>query len=114
MTDFNDPEYHTPPSRPLRDYGLEAHQEAEKHLSACWEAYFDEEQDGLSDVEWPETAGPFCGCDTCIVREVLHAAYPILREGILAEQAPKMSDCPSPLGTVCKDPACPLHFGRVR
>lgn len=30
--------------------------------------------------------------------------------GPLAGAAPRMSDCPSPLGTVCKDPACPLHF----
>jgi hypothetical protein len=27
-------------------------------------------------------------------------------------EGPKMSDCTSPLGTVCKDPACPLHYGR--
>lgn len=26
---------------------------------------------------------------------------------------PKMSDCTSPLGTICKDPACTLHFSRV-
>lgn len=26
----------------------------------------------------------------------------------------QMSDCTSPLGTVCKDPACPLHFGQGR
>lgn len=25
-------------------------------------------------------------------------------------EPPKMSDCPSALGTVCKDPACPVHF----
>lgn len=26
---------------------------------------------------------------------------------------PKMSDCTSPLGAVCQDPACPLHFGEA-
>ena len=24
----------------------------------------------------PELAGPYCGCVTCMVREVLHAAWP--------------------------------------
>lgn len=28
-------------------------------------------------------------------------------------EPPKMSDCPSPLGTVCKDPSCPVHFGAL-
>lgn len=34
-------------------------------------------------------------------------------DGVIVEDTPpaKMSDCTSPLGEVCKDPACPLHFG---
>lgn len=30
-------------------------------------------------------AGPFCGCLTCEVREILHAAYPHLRDIALLE-----------------------------
>jgi len=30
-------------------------------------------------------AGPFCGCMTCEVREILHAAYPHLRDIALLE-----------------------------
>lgn len=29
---------------------------------------------------------------------------------MIRETGSKMSDCTSSLGTVCKDPACPLHF----
>jgi len=37
--------------------------------------------------EWDDLAGPFCGCDTCVVREVLDAAWPFLRQvAILQEQ----------------------------
>ena len=58
------------------DLGLEAHQAAEQHLTACWEA-LDAENEGEV-VDWPDTAGPYCGCQTCTVREVLHAAWPYI------------------------------------
>lgn len=32
------------------------------------------------DEDSPETVAPYCGCTTCQVREVLHAAWPHLRE----------------------------------
>jgi len=82
-----------------RDFGLEAHQAAEAHLHACqaaldYEDYgdyyadLDEDSDG-EDVELPDypedMAGPYCGCQTCMVREVLHAAWPILLEAARAE-----------------------------
>lgn len=51
------------------DFGMEAQQAAEDRL----EAYF------LDDGE--------CGCPTCIVREVLTAAWPILLEAARAEVA---------------------------
>lgn len=66
-----------------RDYGLEAHQAAEKHLEACDYALH-VEIDGEA-PDFPETAGPYCGCETCIVREVLFAAWPILLEAARAE-----------------------------
>lgn len=58
----------------MTDWGLEAHRAAEAHLEACWEALMDETEGG--DGDWPDVAAPFCGCHTCEVREVLHAAWP--------------------------------------
>lgn len=56
------------------DYGQRAQIAAEEHLMACWDYLHD-------DGEEPEDlAGPFCGCQTCEVRETLHAAYPHLQE----------------------------------
>jgi hypothetical protein len=69
-----------------RDYGYEAHRAAEKHLIACFEA-LDAEGEG-DDGQWPpDMAGPFDGCDTCQVRETLHAAWPFLLEAARAELA---------------------------
>lgn len=68
-----------------RDYGIEAQAAAEAHLEACFTALFEESEDGTP--QWPETAAPFCGCETCTVREVLHAAWPILLEAARAEVA---------------------------
>lgn len=68
-------------SEPERDYGAEAQAAAEKHLEACW-AWFHHEQDGedlpedLAHLTASPSVGGFCGCDTCEVREVLHAAWP--------------------------------------
>ena len=58
---------------------------AEVHLDACYADMW--EQDQLGEGEegeefFPEgeiqQAGPFCGCNTCVVREVLHASYETL------------------------------------
>lgn len=57
-----------------RDWGLEAHQAAEAHLGLLW-AMENGEGDGPE-----ETAGPWCGCETCVIREVLHAAWPYMIE----------------------------------
>lgn len=62
-----------------RDYGLEAQKAAEQHLDALGEAE-EREENGEQDVQWPESAGPWCGCGTCTVRETLWAAWPILLE----------------------------------
>lgn len=64
-----------------RDYGLEAQRAAEEHLERLYEA---DEMD-----EYPEdypALAPFCGCTTCIVREVLYVGWPILEEAVLAEE----------------------------
>jgi hypothetical protein len=54
---------------------------AEARLNAAdeWLWVEDEgEHAGLHDTvpDGPELAGPYCGCTTCIVREVLDAAWP--------------------------------------
>jgi len=68
------------------DYGLTAQAAAEAHLLACREAMEQWEEAGevTEAVESPASA-PFCGCQTCEIREVLWAAWPILRQGVLDE-----------------------------
>jgi hypothetical protein len=65
-----------------RDYGFEAHAAAEEHLYACHEALRAEEDD-VEGVDSPASA-PFCGCETCEVREILFAAWPFLKLAALA------------------------------
>jgi len=62
------------------DFGLIAAWAAENHLEECHAADFHEENTG-EDIS-PASA-PFDGCTTCVVREVLHIAWPILREAAL-------------------------------
>lgn len=68
----------------MTTYELEqaAQKAAEERLNAAYERLWSEE-DGEAphedSPEWDEV-GPFCGCDTCIVREVLDAAWPYLKE----------------------------------
>lgn len=45
-------------------------QAAELRLAACQEALYEEEGAATPSI------APFCGCDTCVVREVLDAAWP--------------------------------------
>ncbi len=55
----------------MDDPGFVAHQAAERHMAAVWAAFYAEEdgEEGEELVESP-AFGPFCGCDTCIIREV--------------------------------------------
>jgi len=77
----------------MRDYGMEAQAAAEKHLNDCmaWLDY--QESDGVAEAYGVSTtpgipeglvvdpaSAPFDGCDTCVVREVLFAAWPIMVE----------------------------------
>jgi hypothetical protein len=63
------------------DIGVVAQRAAERHLAACQEAMYESEEEADPD-KWPESpaSAPFCGCDTCVVREVLYIAWPILEE----------------------------------
>lgn len=63
------------------DWGVKAQRAAEEHLLACYEAMHALDE-GAQDVEDP-AVGAFCGCETCEVREVLMAAWPILRVAAL-------------------------------
>ena len=70
-----------------RDWGLEAHAAAEAHLDLVqqWMDYYDDgETPGGRPAQDDPAAGPFCGCETCIIREVLYAAWPIIEEATLA------------------------------
>jgi hypothetical protein len=55
--------------------------DAEAHLERLqlelWEVDYGEDEEDISESDdWPlQPAGPFCGCTTCVVREVLHAAF---------------------------------------
>lgn len=51
----------------------QAHKKAEEHLAACNEAMFDDDGNEAIDKESP-AVGPYCGCETCMIREVLWAA----------------------------------------
>ena len=68
-----------------RDFGYEAQRAAEAHLEACYEALYDEDGEEREDLPESPAVGPFCGCTTCEIREVLHAAWPILFEAVKAE-----------------------------
>jgi len=73
------------------DFGIEAQKAAEHHLQNCAEMLDVEEQWGQGEAEgrktmWDtEPIGPYCGCDVCIVREVLYAGWPIAEESVLDE-----------------------------
>ena len=63
----------------IEDVGTEIQRKAEEHLMKCQEQLFGEEEGTDTGVE-VETFGPYCGCDTCIVREVLGIAWDSLVE----------------------------------
>lgn len=75
------------------DHGQEAQRAAEAHLEAldmALEAEYQidvdqatDEREGHPEVEWPDSAGPYCGCQTCVIRETLWAAWPHLRQAAL-------------------------------
>jgi hypothetical protein len=61
------------------DFEAKAQQAAEARLAYCQAQLYEDDLDDLPEpAEQP--CGPFCGCDTCIVREVLDAAWPYLLE----------------------------------
>lgn len=79
---FDSPEDANPPDELLTDdLAYRMQQAAERHLDECWEAYYAAEEEPDPD-KWPPSPaiGPFCGCQTCLVREVLHAGWRVFEE----------------------------------
>lgn len=70
---------HSSARGPSDDIGLIAQRAAEKHIERLDGCLYDE-QDGVPDVQWPESAGPYCGCTTCQVREILWIVWPIIEQ----------------------------------
>jgi hypothetical protein len=58
---------------------------ATAHVGACSQWLYESEE--LPVDEWPESpaVGPFDGCDTCVVREALAAAWPAWLAAVLAQ-----------------------------
>jgi hypothetical protein len=73
----------------VNDWELQAQARAEAHLEGCREAYYHEDEhdaaETCEDCPPQVSLGPYDDCTTCIVREVLDAAWPILAELAVAE-----------------------------
>lgn len=71
------------------DYGVQAQRAAENHLQSCneWMEYYDEGESGGAERPAGDdpSFAPYDGCETCVIREALFAAYPVLQEGITAD-----------------------------
>ena len=66
-----------------------AHAAAEAHIVDVWTFHHEaEDAETAEDLEQlgegPVTLAPFCGCTTCEVREILHAAVPVLGRALAA------------------------------
>lgn len=57
-----------------------AQEAAERRLAFCNAQMYEEEVTLDPTLIGEQPAGPFCGCDTCVVREVLDAAWPHIYE----------------------------------
>src|ERR1039458_1412745 len=57
-------------SAPSVDVGVRAQRAAEEHLSACEDAMYEEDNGDSEELPESPACGPFCGCSTCVVREV--------------------------------------------
>jgi hypothetical protein len=63
------------------DYGLMAQKAAEAHLDRLDICLDQQEEDGDL-VDWPESSGPYDGCQVCVVRETLWIAWPIMERSV--------------------------------
>ncbi len=73
------------------DLGLAMQQAAERHMALVWEAHYAQEDADDPSIEIPTPAvGPFCGCETCVVREILAGAWPVI-EAYFALRTPNIA-----------------------
>jgi hypothetical protein len=72
----------------MPSFEQQVQRKAEKHLMACWEA-----EDEPTEHDSPAFA-PFCGCQTCIVREVLMVCWDEMMEEAKRAVAAKEADAP--------------------
>lgn len=68
----------------MPDYEAAAQAAGEDRLAYCQSQLYEDENPDEPPApaagEGQEPCAPFCGCDTCIVREVLDAAWPFMLE----------------------------------
>jgi hypothetical protein len=64
--------------RPEPDVHYKAHWAAFDTYRVFWDALSQESETGIA-IDWAQmgAAGPFCGCEDCVVREILHAAVKV-------------------------------------
>ena len=99
----------------------EAQREAEKRLAAANNMLWHDEDSGdiepVDRPEWDDISAPYCGCDTCIVREVIDAAWPYLKRlAAVAEQADAPDSNSGPAMGAGSNPAggTPSDYERMR
>ena len=66
----------------IKEQARKVRQEWEIHWSQCLTLptqLAEEERDDGEEVESP-AVGPFCGCDTCITRETIAGAWPVIEK----------------------------------
>lgn len=76
----------TDPTHPDYDPGPAAQAAAEAHLEKVWTAFYEAEDGDTDEPQSPESA-PFCGCDTCITRETIAGAWPVIEAYFVARGA---------------------------
>lgn len=65
------------PYNPKEDIGPALQDAAQQHLEQCWQEYYALEEDPEATIDDVASA-PFDGCDTCMAREVLAGAWPLI------------------------------------
>lgn len=53
----------------------EAHQKAHERMRECMKVVYDDDDEAAENL-----SAPFCGCDVCVIREVIDSAYWSLAE----------------------------------
>jgi len=72
------------------NYWAEAHKVALDHLNKCFSVLMDDGEEECDD----DACAPFCGCETCVVREVLYAALPHIERHLNKVYLEEIPDAP--------------------